>query len=80
MHNQPSYSNTLTRRKTLDLEKAEYVQLLLPKYSIGQVNLMDSSNGTNLPAYQKFDDESSLIEVWCKIFAVRDLSNLASNF
>jgi len=72
-----SLPNTLTRRKTLDLDKAEYVQLLLPKYSIGKVDMIDSSNGTNnLPAYQKFDEDGSLIEVWCKIFAVRDLSNL----
>jgi len=80
INNHPSYSNTLTKRKTLDVEKAEYVQLLLPKYSIGQVNMMDNSNGTNLPTYQKFDEESSLVEVWCKIFAIRDLANLTPNY
>lgn len=71
----------MIRRKTLDVEKVEYVQLLLPKYSIGQVGLMDKSNGTDLPVYNTFDNQdNSFVEVWCKIFAIRDLAGLGSNY
>jgi len=62
------------RSRTLDIEKAEYVQLLLPKHSIGRMGITDNSSEIeNLPFYQKAEEDNSLIEVWCKIFAVRDI-------
>lgn len=66
----------LSRSKTLDLEKAEYVQLILPKQSISRLSVSEySSELNNIPAYsEKSEEENTLIEVWCKIFAIRDVA------
>ena len=61
--------------KTLDLEKAEYIQLLLPKQSIGRLGITENSSEiNNLPTFQEAEEQNSVIEVWCKVFAVRDFA------
>jgi len=59
--------------KTLDLEKADYVQILLPKNMIGRYGVTENSSETGIPIIPDVEDKT-LIEVWAKIYAVRDLA------
>jgi hypothetical protein len=59
--------------KTLDLEKADFVQLLVPKNMIGRYGINEISSETGIPIIPDVEDKT-LIEVWAKIYAVRDLA------
>ena len=72
MNNQIS---DLPRSKALNLETAEYIQLIIPKSSIGQYRVPENKNGTvESPILQSSlgDDDGSFYEVWVKPFAFRE--------
>lgn len=74
----PDFSNSqgvfVPRTKTLDLEKADFIQLLVPKYSVGRMGVTENTSEIeNLPVQHIPEEDNTLVEIWCKIYAVRDL-------
>ena len=59
---------------TLDVEQADYLQLFVPRSSIGRYNL--NSNITDQYGFSIQSNESSdtaMLEIWCKVFSIREL-------
>jgi len=68
----------LPRNKALNLETAEYIQLIIPKSSISQYRVPEVNNGTlESPILQNDvnDDDGSFYEVWVKPFAFREINS-----
>ncbi len=64
--------------KALNLETAEYIQLIIPKSSIGQYRVPEVTNGTmESPVLQNdlSEDDGAFYEVWVKPFAFRELGS-----
>jgi len=57
--------------------KSQYLQLFVPRSSLGQYNIEGGDSRFNSPSFNENGDESSILELWCKVFFVRELS---SNF
>jgi len=73
-HNKDSLINS----RALDLEKADYLQLFVPRESIAKYNSNNTlSDLYGLPLKTSDEGESTILEIWCKVFLVRELS---SNF
>lgn len=60
--------------RPLNLEKAEYVQLLIPRNSISRLSLSGNSSEVDRSAGYNNSQGDSVVQVWCKIFAVKGLS------
>lgn len=67
------YKGLDTRTRQLDLEKAEYLQLLVPKYTVGKLNVAEHSNEIRT-AHDcgPYENDNGLVEVWCKVLARRN--------
>lgn len=60
--------------KVLNLNKAEYIQLLIPRLSIGRLGVAGNSSEFDQSAVFGAEDDNGMVEVWCKIFAINGLS------
>jgi hypothetical protein len=65
------------KARSSNIGKSQYLQLFVPRSSLGQYNLGRAESQFNSPTYNENGDESSILELWCKVFFVRELS---SNF
>ena len=59
---------------TSHIKDSEYIQLLLPKSSLHLAYLTGNQSDFHSPALQENDD-GSMLEVWCKVFYVRELAS-----
>lgn len=66
--------NGMTTRRDLNLEKAEYLQLFVPKSRVASVDVRNPtySYDTLVPTD---DNDNSMLEIWCKVFFVRELNS-----
>jgi hypothetical protein len=64
----------LVKNNTLDLEKADYLQLLVPKGTIVRSNAnhrLTDIYGQDIYTDSQSDD--TMLEIWCKVFLVREI-------
>jgi len=62
--------------RIMDLEKAEYLQLLVPRHSLARYDVKNNISGLyGVPIQQHEDNENSMLEIWCKVFLVRELNS-----
>ena len=66
--------NGLTTRRDLNLEKAEYLQLFVPKNRVAHFDVLNPtfSYDTLVPTDE---NDTSMLEIWCKVFLVRELNS-----
>jgi hypothetical protein len=63
------------RKRTLDLEKADYIQLFVPS-KMARYNIRNSTEDLHdLPLLTEEGDENSMLEIWCKVFLIRELTS-----
>jgi hypothetical protein len=61
---------------SVGLDKADYVQLFIPRRSLNQISLTQNSSDLSFrpPSIYEPEQENALLEVWCKVFAVREIT------
>jgi hypothetical protein len=59
---------------TSHIKDSEYIQFLLPKSSLHLAYLNENHSEFHAPAISENDD-GTLLEVWCKVFYVRELAS-----
>jgi len=64
----------LNLNTSLDLEKADYLQLLVPRHSISRYDVNGNLSGLYGIPDPTNGDPNAVLEVWCKVFYVRELS------
>lgn len=63
------------RDRILDLEKADYLQLFVPRQGLVRYSLHNNASTLyDLPIVSE-DADNSMLEIWCKVFLIRDLSS-----
>jgi len=84
MHNGVELFDEEQKKGSLDeeprkgnVEKSEFIQLFVPKNSLKRFNLWDLKNRYTQVIQNENSDDNSIVELWCKVFLVRELS---SNF
>jgi len=71
---QVSNNPDLAPNTTLALEKAEYLQLLVPKGTIMRANInKQMSDIYGQPIYTEDQSDDTMLEIWCKVFSVREI-------
>jgi hypothetical protein len=61
-----------------DLKNNEFLQLIVPRHSLKNLNLRDFVHTFSNMIENGNSDENSMLELWVKVFYVRELS--ANNF
>ena len=59
-------------RKRLRILDSEWLQLFVPKNNISVAKLTDQDFFIN-PTQENQSDDNTILEVWCKVFFVREL-------
>lgn len=67
--------NELYLNGSLDLEKADFLQLIVPRKSVTRLNIKNNISGVYEVPEPSSDETNSVLEVWCKVFYVRELGS-----
>jgi len=58
---------------TSNLENAEYLQLLVPRSTLARYNVNNNLSGMYGIPFENEAENNSMLEVWCKVFMIREL-------
>ena len=65
----------LVTNGTSNLESAEYLQLLIPRSTLTRYNVKNNLSGIyGGVSFDNEKDDNSMLEIWCKVFMIRELS------